>query len=607
MASKFQFQPLHLQISLILLFLFSDSLSASQSNHQNIQVYFPILQPPPPRQSTSPPAQTTTAVAQSNSSNKPIAKAVAITASTTLVLSGLLFLLLLKFKRRSKKEPTNSYADNRIVYSNGNRSLQKNDEFVRFGAIKRVIVDDEQGLDVIYWKKLQDNGGRKSKFDRPVQKIHLLRGKSSGSRLWAVVDNNSDLVPVVNPLKDVTNQEMTDSQQSLQLPPPPPALPPSNATAPAAALPPPPPFGVMVERKVSAPPPTPPPPPPLPGVMVERKGSAPPPTPPPSGIMVERKGSAPPPTPPPPGITVERKGSAPPPPPPPKTGGLILSPRRPTPPPKSKMSLSNDNQVKLKPLHWDKVNANVTHDMVWHKLHNGSFRVDDDQMKTLFGTVAIDKKSPRQESAMGKEGQRKPGTSKIFLLDTRKSQNIAIVLKSIAVSRGKIIEGLQEGLPVVGGVSSEFFNVKKAAGIDFDAFSKSCLGLRNQLAEIKKSMEECGGDRRRGGFVREIARFVEDAEMEIETLREEEERVMAVVKATNEYYQVGGSKEFELFVIISGFLEMVDKACVDIAVKLQKRRTGGGLPEAGMQVSRFPALPANFKVISSSSSSSDSD
>jgi hypothetical protein len=36
---------------------------------------------------------------------------------------------------------------------------------------------------------------------------------------------------------------------------------------------------------------------------------------------------------------------------------------------------SNNDQVKLKPLHWDKVNTNAAdHSMVWDKVDRGSFR-----------------------------------------------------------------------------------------------------------------------------------------------------------------------------------------------------------------------------------------
>ncbi|PWA78108.1 Actin-binding FH2 [Artemisia annua] len=53
---------------------------------------------------------------------------------------------------------------------------------------------------------------------------------------------------------------------------------------------------------------------------------------------------------------------------------------------------------------------------------------------------------------------------------------------------------------VIRGVSSEFINVKKSAGIDYDVFSKSCSGLSSHLVEIKKSVKEFGEDER-GGFV----------------------------------------------------------------------------------------------------------
>ncbi|KAI3733571.1 hypothetical protein L6452_13015 [Arctium lappa] len=716
-----------MQIQLLLLFLFSVFFippSSSQSTPQNIQVYFPIPTPPPPPP-ISPPA---IATALSTSSNKTIAKAVAITAASSLVLSGLLFLLLLKFKHRPNENHTNLYADDGINNVNNNKGMQKNVQFAGFGGI-----DDEQlGLDVIYWKKLEeiasfekeisrikedekrtvtiDNGGRKSKFE------------FTGSRVWPVADYfESESQTVVHPPKVVGNQETMKSQLSLQSPP--------SSAAPA-----------------------PPPPPP---------------------------------------VAVERKNNAPPPLLPPKSGGLTSSSRPPPPltPAKDNVSLSDDNQVKLKPLHWDKVNANVGHSMVWHKLQIGSFRVDDDLMETLFGTTAVDQKTPRKEASNSPspKGQTK---SRVFLLDIRKSQNIAIVLKSLPVSRSKIINCLLEGtrldtdtleklirispskeelpiilefeeditrladaesflyhilkavpsaftrfnimlfksnyrsevsdlknslqtlemackelktrglfvklleavlkagnrmnvgtsrgnaqafnlnsllklsdvkssdgkstllhfvveevirsegkrcnissnqslssstftedyyiklgLPVVGGVSSDFSNVKKAAKIDHDAFSKSCLGLSSHLAEITKTIEEC--DSHGGHFVTEMAKFLEGAEREIQVLREEEERIMGIVKKTNKYYQAGGSKDiggkqFELFVIIRGFLEMVDKACVDIAIKLQKRRTGRGLPETGMKMPKspdrspvkFPVLPANF---SSGSSSSDSD
>ncbi|KAL8196530.1 hypothetical protein R6Q57_024825 [Mikania cordata] len=187
-------------------------------------------------------------------------------------------------------------------------------------------------------------------------------------------------------------------------------------------------------------------------------------------------------------------------------------------------------------------------------------------------------------------------------------------------SRGK--DYIMLGLPIVGGVSSEYSNVKKAASIDHDLLLKSCDNLSDHLDEIIKTVEECGGDGGGRGFLREMEKFVERAERKIQVLREEQKRVLEIVKKTNEYYHVGaskhkGKKQFQLFVIVKAFLEMVDKACVDIAIKLQKMRNGGEdgaamvmppMPKSPTRPSvKFPVLPPNFVSSSSSDSEEDED
>ncbi|KAL2550572.1 Formin-like protein 8 [Forsythia ovata] len=111
---------------------------------------------------------------------------------------------------------------------------------------------------------------------------------------------------------------------------------------------------------------------------------------------------------------------------------------------------SNENgKVKLKPLHWDKVNPNVEHSMVWDKIDQGSFKFDGDLMEALFGYVSTNRKSPRQDSnSKNPRGDRSGPAYQIFILDTRKSQNTAIVLKSLGVSHKEIIDALfkREGL-----------------------------------------------------------------------------------------------------------------------------------------------------------------
>ncbi|KAK9052114.1 hypothetical protein SSX86_028742 [Deinandra increscens subsp. villosa] len=763
--------------ALLLLFLFLYYFipqSSCQFTPQNIQVFYPFPLPPPlhpllpppflPPPSPPPPPIVTatptptpvTTTHPSSSSNKTIFKAVAATAATTLVLSGLLFLLLVRYKRyRKEKEKPDLHG------GNDNRNtidpvMMMNNQFTRFEGIKGVIVDEE-GLDVLYWKNLDDDehgnkkavfkkeipringkeeekrmtgvdlGGRKSKkFDVQVQEVPLLRGKSSGSHVWPAgqeIQTQNDFPPVVN------QEILIKSQKSSRSPPP---------TLPSPSLPPP------------------PPPPPPPPIVVGKKSHEPLP------LLL------------------------------PKTSSLTSSSKPPPPPP-----------VKLKPLHWDKVNANVEHPTAWDRLDKGSFRFDGDLMEALFGTVAANKKSPRDNNSPTPKTELKSGPpSQRFILETRKSQNIAIILRSLSVSRQEIIDCLLEGkgldidtlekltkisptkeeeelilnydqditrladaesflyhilravpsaftrfnamffklnytsevsqikntlqtletacrelktrglfvklleailksgnrmnvgtsrgnaqafnlnsllklsdvkssdgkttllhfvveevvrlegkrcminrnhslrnstvslmsdtsrgkdyimlgLPIVGGVSSEYSNVKKAAGFDYDVLLKLSDKLSDRLDEIMKTVEECGGDDGGRGFLREMEKFVEKAEREIQELREEQERVIQTVKKTNEYYHVGaskdkGKKQFQLFVIVKAFLEMVDKACVDIAIKLQKLRNSGGeekgivvppMPTSPTRPSvKFPVLPPNF--ISCSSSDSDDD
>ena len=114
-------------------------------------------------------------------------------------------------------------------------------------------------------------------------------------------------------------------------------------------------------------------------------------------------------------------------------------------------------------------------------------------------------------------------------------------------------EYMMLGLPVVGGISSEFSNVKKAASIDYDIFSSTCTSLTKRMAETRELVLQCEKD---GGenFLREMKGFLEAAEKDLKVMNQEQNRVMEFVKTTTEYYQGGASKEkgaqaFQLFVV----------------------------------------------------------
>lgn len=369
------FHPTIIPCLFILLFISDIPQSFSQSTSpQNIQTYYPFSRPPPQPPAPvilppSPPANDPPNVPPPTTPIPPpppprrsrtraaVGKAIGATAASTLVLSGLLFFFLLRYSRRKRE-------NDRAVPTHGgtNAAAPENDNFRRFdGNVKGVIVD-ENGLDVLYWRKLQEGENRSSfkkqyyknlrdeqekedekrmvsererRYSPPVQEVPLLRGKSSTSQspIWG---ENGDQIfkktPSVSTGMALKVEEKQHSSVQLvknaTLPPPPPQ--PSLAVA------------AVPQGKVVAPPP----PPPIPS----NKGPAPPP----------------------------------PPPPPPSSGSAATS-LKPPPAPKGEPSnrssslgqgtSSNGNgQVKLKPLHWDKVNPNVEHSMVWDKIDKGSFK-----------------------------------------------------------------------------------------------------------------------------------------------------------------------------------------------------------------------------------------
>lgn len=190
------------------------------------------------------------------------------------------------------------------------------------------------------------------------------------------------------------------------------------------------------------------------------------------------------------------------------------------------------------------------------------------------------------------------------------------------------IEFIKQGLPIIGGLSSEFTNVKKAAGIDYDSFVATTLALGTRVKETKRLLDQSKG--KEDGCLTKLRSFFESAEEELKVITEEQLRIMELVKKTTNYYQAGALKErnlFQLFVIIRDFLGMVDNACSEIARnqrKQQQQQRPATTVAAGASSStaetpsvaaapqrnavRFPILPPNFMSESSRySSSSESD
>ncbi|KAF5449780.1 hypothetical protein F2P56_030192 [Juglans regia] len=800
-----------LSLFLCFAFLFSSiPLSHCQfGSPQNLETFYPSSEAPSPAPAPSSPSdppitsspepplppsplsispQSVPPPPSSSSKSNKIVTAVAATAASTLVLSGLLFFLI------NRCAATRRRRENRSTALNQGPPALPGNEFTRFDGGFKGFVVDENGLDVVYLRKLdgensanslhkevlhnlENEGGTEVKEDprrkksEPIQEVPLLRGKSSTSHV-KVVPEVDDPNPTSTPAGMAIIQDVKKPEPSIQ----------------PSTRPPPPP-----------PPPTPPRgPPPLSSSLA----------------IASMKGPAPPPPPPPP-IPV-KKNPTPPQPPPPKAGSLKSSLKPPPAPPQAmpgdnktgeSSSETGDGQIKMKPLHWDKVNTNTDHSMVWDKIDAGSFRYDGDLMEHLFGYVATTRQSPqRNNNTMDRSNLNSDSPAQIFILDPRRSQNTAIVLKSLAISRKGILDALIEGqgldtdtleklvrvapteeeqsqileydgnstrladaesflynllkavpsafarlnamlfrlnydseilplkeaiqtlelgckelrtrglfmklleavlkagnrmnagtargnaqafnlnalrklsdvkstdgrttllhfvveevvrsegkrcvinrnnslsrssnsnsnpessktkeerekeykmlgLPMVGGLSAEFSNVKKAATIDYETFTGMNSALTAGAAEIRALVSKCSSDRG-GGFAREMKGFLDEAEEELQVLREEETRVMKLVKRTTEYYQAGasndkGASSLQLFVIVKDFLGMVDQACIEIARKLQRRKTttkasGSSSPKSPPSKTpvTFPNLPENFLSDKSRSSSSESD
>ncbi|KAL6538220.1 hypothetical protein OROGR_012208 [Orobanche gracilis] len=164
-----------------------------------------------------------------------------------------------------------------------------------------------------------------------------------------------------------------------------------------------------------------------------------------------RKLAAPPPGPPPP----PSKPPAPAPPPPPKVGR-----RPPNPPGPVKTSAlgphnrhfstggvsdaSNESEApktKLKPFFWDKVLASPNHSMVWHEIKAGSFQFNEEMMETLFGYTPTDKNKNEHQKDLSSFDS----PQFIQIIDPKKSQNLAILLRALNVTTEEVCDALKEG------------------------------------------------------------------------------------------------------------------------------------------------------------------
>ncbi|KAK6946837.1 Formin, FH2 domain [Dillenia turbinata] len=229
-------------------------------------------------------------------------------------------------------------------------------------------------------------------------------------------------------------------------PPPPSGLPPLKPPPGRAYIPcPDPPTTSLNNSSANAGPPPPPPPPPPPS-----HPPAPPPPRPPAPPPPRTGGSHP--GPPLPGI---KAGARPPPPP----KGSLPPPRPPGPPGlgsnTSQPSSSDPNafgevkshaesapKTKLKPFFWDKVLANPDQSMVWNQIKSGSFQFSEEMIESLFGYPPAEKNKKEREKVSSSQ---EPAVQFVQIIDAKKAQNIAILLRALNVTTEEVCDALQEG------------------------------------------------------------------------------------------------------------------------------------------------------------------
>ncbi|KAL5564715.1 hypothetical protein UlMin_027879 [Ulmus minor] len=100
------------------------------------------------------------------------------------------------------------------------------------------------------------------------------------------------------------------------------------------------------------------------------------------------------------------------------------------------------SKPKLKPLHWDKVRTSSDRAMVWDQLKSSSFQLNEEMKESLFmannaNLIQKDNNGRRQIIPSLIQENR--------VLNLKKSQNIAILLKALTVTIDEVFEALLEG------------------------------------------------------------------------------------------------------------------------------------------------------------------
>lgn len=385
------------------------------------------FEPPPVEDSSAGPVSGPNV--QSNTSNKSVVLAVVVSVSVTIVVAALLLLCYYRCCRNGSGGRRN---DERPLLSLSLSDFSVGSSITTGNLVNKDKLGNES------FSTISGHNKKSSSLDGSFYvESDVLNGSVNGTPSVGASGNVA---------KSSAESSDTFGNISAQVPHPPlkpppgrmgnspPGLPPLKPRPgredPLSPVPPPP-------GKASPPPP---PPPPVPPLSLKPSGPPPPPPPKPPG---GKPGSLPPPLP--------KTGLPPPRPPQPMAIGSKIS-RPPLAPNHPSNTFSSDGvgsegeadapKTKLKPFFWDKVLANPDTSMVWHQIKSGSFQFNEEMIESLFGYAPNDKNKNQNQK---ESSSREPAIQYIQLIDSKKSQNISILLRALNVTIEEVCDAIQEG------------------------------------------------------------------------------------------------------------------------------------------------------------------
>ncbi|XP_028764192.1 formin-like protein 6 [Neltuma alba] len=141
---------------------------------------------------------------------------------------------------------------------------------------------------------------------------------------------------------------------------------------------------------------------------------------------------------------------------------------------------------KLKALHWDKVRATSDRATVWDQLKSSSFQLNEDMMETLFG---CNSKNPAPKEPI-RRSVLPPVEQENRVLDPKKSQNIAILLRALNVTRDEVSDALLDGNPEALGAELLETLVKMAPTKEEEIKLKNCGGDLSKLGSAERFLKQ---------------------------------------------------------------------------------------------------------------------